>query len=154
MPHISRYLQWAATRESTHPALRCRPVSCHRPRNRIESFAFAFAFSAGNILHIVPHRKERRKRIRQIQQRRGGYDTDEAKVIWNRCRDDKGDSPPDGNDGGVENFAAMGNERRGTEDVHEDVVVEDLDTDVAIQSGSDEGGDEGDHVPDGLPAVD
>ena len=105
-------------------------------------------------MHIVSHRKERRKRIGQIQQHRGGYDTDEAKVIWNRCRKDKGDSPPDGHDGGVVDFAAMGNERRCTEDVHEDVVVEDLDTDVAIQSGSDEGGDEGDHISGCLPAVD
>ena len=40
------------------------------------------------------------------------------------------------------------------EEVHEDVVVENFDTDVAIQSSSDEGGDEGDHVADSLPAVD
>ena len=149
MPHISRNLQWAATRESTHPALHCRPVSCHRPRNRIEPFAF----STRKILHIVSHRKERRKRIRQIEQRRGGYDADEAKVIWNRCCNNKGNSPPDGYDGGVEDFAAVGNEGRCTEDVHEDVVVEDLDTDVAIQAGSDKGGDEGDHISDCLPAV-
>lgn len=152
MPHVFGDLQWATAQEPTHPALRYRPVSCHLPRNRIESFAFAF--SVRILLDIVPHRKERRKRIRQIQQRRGGYDTDEAEVIWNRCRDDKGDAPPDGHDGGVKDFAAAGDERRCIEDVHEDVVVENFNTDVAIQPSSDEGGNEGDHVADCLPAID
>ena len=152
MPHIFRDLQWATAQEPTHPALRCRPVSCHVPRNRIESFPFAFSLRI--ILHIVSHRKERRKRVRQIQQRRGGNDTDEAEIIWNRCRDDKGDGPPDGHNGGVEDFAAAGDERRCIEEVHEDVIVENFDTDVAIQSSSDEGGNEGNHVSDCLPAVD
>ena len=148
MPHILCDLQWAATHESTHPALRCRSVS-YRPPNRIESFAFSIRV----VLHIVSHRKERRKCIRQIQQHCCGYDTDEAKVIWNRCRDDKGDRPPNGHDGGVEYFTATCDERRCAKDVHEDVVVEDFDTDVAVQSGSDEGGDKGDHVSRCLPTV-
>ena len=151
MPHILRDLHCATTQEPTHPALHCRSVSCHLPRNWIESFACAF--SVRILLHIVPEGEERRKRIRQIQQHRGGYDTDEAKVIWNRCCDDKGDGPPDGHDGGVKDFAAAVDERRCIEDVHEDVVVENFDPNIAIQPSSDEGGDEGDHVAGCLPAV-
>ena len=106
------------------------------------------------LLYIISHRKERRKRVRQIQQSRGGYDTDEAEVIWNRCCDDKGDGPPDRYDGGVEDFPTAGDKRRCIEEVHEDVVVDDFDANVAIQSSSNESGDEGDHVAGCLPAVD
>ncbi len=152
MPHVLRDLHWAAAQESTHPALHCRPVSFHLACNRIE--AFAFIFSVRVLLHIVPHRKERRECIGQIQQCRGRYDADEAKIIRNCCRDDKGNGPPDWHDDGVEDFAAAGDERRCTEDVHEDVVIEYFNADVAIQSTSDEGRDERDHVAGCLPAVD
>ena len=152
MPHVYRDLQWATARKATHPALRGRPVSCRPPRDRIEPFAFAF--SNRILLYIVPYREERRKRIRQVQQSRGGYNTDEAEVIRNRCRDDKSDGPPDGHDGGVKKLSAASDERRCLENVHEDVVVDNLDTNVTIQSSSDQGGDEGNHVADCLPAVD
>ena len=150
MPHILRDLDRASTHEPTHPALHRRPVSRHLPSNRTEPFAFSLRI----LLDIIPDREERRKRVRQVQRERGGYDADEAKVVRDGRRDDKGDDPPDRHDGGVEDFAAAVDERRRIEDVHEDVVVEDFDADVAIQSSGDEGGNEGNHVAGCLPAVD
>ena len=152
MPYIFGDLDRPTTHEPTHQTLHCRPVSYHLAGHRIESLAFTFSHRIR--LHVVSDRKERRKRIRQIQQERGGYDADEAKVVGDRRRDDKGDDPPDGYDGGVEYFAAAVDEGWRVEDVHEDVVVEHFDADVAVQSGGDEGGNEGDHVAGCLPAVD
>ena len=130
MPHIHSDLDWPTTHKPTHQALYRRPVSYHRARNRIESLAFTFSHRVR--LHIIPHSKERRKRVRQVQQERGRYDTHEAKVVGDRRGDDEGDDPPDGYDGGVEYFAAAVDEWGGVEDVHEDVVVEDFDADVAV----------------------
>ena len=152
MPCIDRDLQRAAAQKATRPALYSRPVSCHLSCDWIESFAFSFSVRV--FLYIVRHGEEWGQRVGQIQQRRGGYDTDEAEVVWNRGCDDESDGPPDRDHDGVENFSATSDERRCVEQVHEDVVVENLDTDVAVQSGSNKGGDEGDHVADCLPAVD
>ena len=67
-----------------------------------------------------------KQRLRRGRRRRRGCSE--------KCthRDDEGDDPPDGYDGGVEDFAATGDERRCTEDVHEDIVVENFDTDITI----------------------
>ena len=152
MPHILGDLDRPTTHKSTHQALHRRPLSYHGARNRIESLAFAFSHRVR--FDIVPHSKKRRERVCQIQEERGRYDADEAKVVGDRRGDDKGDDPPDGYDGGVEYLAAAVDEWGCVEDVHQDVVVEDFDADVAVQSGGDEGGDEGDHVAGCLPAVD
>ena len=140
MPHVFGDLQRTTADKSTHPALCCCSMSRHLSRRRIESFALNF--SVRIVLYIVPHRKDGRNRIRQVQQSRGGYDANEAEVIRDRRGDDEGDGPPDGHDGGVEDFPAAGDKRRCIEDVHENVVIHDFDTNITIQSGSDEGGDE------------
>ena len=130
MPHILRDLHRATAQKPTHPALRCCPDSRHLPCNRVE--AFAFTLSMRVVLDVVSHGEERRERIRQIQQRGGGDDADEAEVVWNCGRDDEGDGPPDGHDDGVEDFPTAGDERRCAEEIHEYVVVEDFDADVAV----------------------
>ena len=139
MPHIHSDLDRPTTHKPTHQALHRRPMSYHRARNRIESLAFTFPHRIH--LHIIPHSKERRKRVRQIQQERGRYYTHEAEVVGDRSRDDESDDPPDGDDGGVEYFAAPVDEGGEVEDVHEDVVVEYFYADVAVEAGGDERGD-------------
>lgn len=39
------------------------------------------------------------------------------------------------------------------QEIHEDVVVEDFDSDVSIQTRGDEPGDAGEDVPNGLPTI-
>ena len=104
MPHILRHLHYAPAREASPPALHRRPDPRHMPRARIE--ALTLALPARIILDIIPHRKQRRKRIREIQQRGSGDHAHEAEIIRDGGRDDEGDGPPDGHDDGVEDFSA------------------------------------------------
>ena len=142
VPDVDGDLEGAAAEEAADPALDRGLVSGRpgrwrdRSPRRVGRMAFFWM--------SIAQGEQRGQRVRQVQQHRGGHDTDEAKVVRDGGRDDEGDDPPDGDDGGVDELAARGDEGRSLEEVHEDVVVEDLDADVAVQTGGDEASHEGD----------
>jgi hypothetical protein len=76
-----------------------------------------------------------------------------TKVIRDRSRDDERNDPPDWHNDGIQDLSLFRNQRRSVEYLHQDVVVEYFDANVAVQTRSDQRGDQGNCVACGLPAV-
>ena len=112
-----------------------------------------FAVTEGVFLDVEREGEPGREGVCELDDAEGGDDGDEAEEVGDGGGDDEGDGPVDGDDDGPEDFAFAGGEERGVEEVHEDVVVEDFDADVAVQACGDETGGDGEHVADDLPAV-
>lgn len=102
---------------------------------------------------VVAEDQDGRKGIAKLNDGNGADDRHEAEVIGNGGRDDEGDRPPDGHDDHPQDFAVLGDQGRGLEQIHEDVVVKDLDADVAVQARGDQPTQHGKHVAGRLPAV-
>ena len=151
MPDVDANLEEASTEEATGPAPDGARLPVHDTRGGIKALILADA--DGVLLDVEAEREQRRHGVGQVEQHRGRDDADEADVIGDGGGEDERDDPPDGHDGGVDELPALGDERRHIEDVHEDVVVQDLDADVAVQAGSNKGSDERDHVAGRLPIV-
>ena len=124
-------------------------MPCHSPRHRIEALIAAQRAP----LDEIADGQGGREGVAELDDTEGGHDGDEAEKVGDGRSNDKGDGPVDRHDYGPENLAVLGGERGKVEEVHEDVVVEDLDADVAIQTGSNDSGDDGEHVAGRLPAV-
>ena len=77
-----------------------------------------------------------------------------TKVIRDRSGDDECNDPPNWHDDGIQDLSILRDQRRSVEYLHQDVVVEHFDTNVAIQTGCDQRCDQGDGIACGLPAVD
>jgi len=105
-------------------------------------------------LDIETESKKWRERVRQVQEHRCGDDADEAEVVGNCGCNDKRNGPPDWDNGCVNYLAACGGKGWCAEDVYQDVVVEDFDADVAIETCGNESSDQRNHVARSLPAVD
>ena len=76
-----------------------------------------------------------------------------TKVIRDRSGDDERNDPPDWYDHAIQDLSLFRNQRRSVEYLHQDVVVEYFDADVAVQTRSDQCRDQCDCVPCSLPAV-
>ena len=152
MPDIDGNLEQAAAEEAAYPSPDRSLAPHHLSSRRIK--AFALISSESVLLDVEAQSEEWRKGVRQVQEHGRRDYADEAEVVRYGCCDDKGNNPPDWNDSSIENFAPPGDEWRCAEDVQEDVVVEHFDADVAVKPCSDEGGDQGNHVTRGLPAID
>ena len=107
----------------------------------------------GVLLDEVPQRERGREGVAELDDAEGSDDGDEAEEVGDRGRDDEGHGPVDGHDDRPEDLALLGGEGREAEQVHEDVVVQDLDADVAVQARGDDPAEDGEHVAGCLPAV-
>lgn len=135
--------------ESADPSLDATIVALHHARYRIEALTRLHCVS----LDEVAKCKHRGKRVGELHKADRCRDADEAEEIRDRGGDDESDCPVDWNDTGPDPFAAFGEKGRRVEKFHQDVVVEDFDTDVAVQRGRDKGTDDGKHVACCLPAI-
>ena len=95
----------------------------------------------------------RREGVAELDNTERRDNGDKTEEIGDGGSDDKCDGPVDGYDDGPQNLAVLRSERREMEEIHEDVVVEDLNADVAVETGGDDAGYDGEHVASGLPAV-
>lgn len=82
-----------------------------------------------------------------------GSEGRQAEEVGDRGREDEGETPEDGNNDGPDVFALLGGERWKFEEFDENVVVDDFNADVAVQSGSNDTGDDAEYVADCLPGV-
>lgn len=115
--------------------------------------ALALRRSNGVPLREVPERQKRREAVAELDDTEGGDDGDEAEEVWDTGGDDEGNGPVDGYDDAPQDVAGPRGERGRAEEIHEDVVVEDFDADVAVQTGCDDAREHGENVTYGLPAV-
>jgi len=87
------------------------------------------------------------------QDEEGADEARDVRELGDGGGDDEGEGPVDGHEGGPEELAAPGRQGRGAEQVLQDLNVDDLEADVAVQAGGDEGGEEQDDVAGRLPGV-
>ena len=107
----------------------------------------------GVLLDEVPERERGGEGVAELDDAEGGDDGDEAEEVRDGGGDDEGDGPVDGDDDGPQDFALVGRQRREFEQIHQDVVVQHFDADVAVEPGGDDAADDGDHVSGRLPSV-
>jgi len=149
MPDVHCNLKSATTKEAANHSPSGALRTFHESCSWIETFALSNRMS----LDVVTQNKEWRHRICQIQQHGRGYNADKSEVVGDGCCNDECYNPPDWNDSSIEEFATGGGEWRRVEDIYEDIVVEDFDTDVAVKARSNQAGDQSDHVTSSLPAI-
>ena len=138
-----------AIEEAADPAPHAAVVVDGVAGSRVE--ALAVLHSA--LVDGVAEREYGRERVRELYGAEGREDGDEAEEVGDCGGHDVGDRPVDGHDGGPEVLALLGGERGRGEEVHEDVVVEYFDADVAIERGGDDAAEHGEHIADALPAI-
>ena len=80
-------------------------------------------------------------------------ETRDVRELGDGCGDDEGQRPVGGDHGNPEDLAHPDGERGSAEELLEDVIVDDLDTNVAVQGGSDETRDDVADVGSGLVVV-
>ena len=105
------------------------------------------------LLDEVAEREDGRERVAELNDTEGRHDGDEPEEIGDGGRDDEGEGPVDRDDDGPEDLTLVGGQGREVGEIHQDVVVQDLDPDVAVETGGDNATDDGEHVTGGLPSV-
>ena len=149
-------LKHATTKETSPPTLCECLISNDLTSVRVK----ALSGSNSVLLNVESQSDKWRNRISQVHKRGRRYYAHEAKVIRDGGCDDKRYAPPDWYDDGVKKLAAFGDQGRCIlvhkdktsagleyadgftnrythEGIHENVVVEHLDTDVSIKPSGD-----------------
>jgi len=115
-------------KEASNPPLH-PPVSQNNlPGRRIKPLALPQRI----LLNQIPKRKNRRKRVCKLHETYCSSHICQAEEIRNGSCEHECYGPVDWDDDCPEEFAALSLERWGVEEFHEDVVVEDFDSDVAV----------------------
>ena len=89
-------------------------------------------------LDVVSKVKQRREGVRKLQDANGSDEAGQIGELRDGGGDDEGDGPVDWNNDDPQEFARTGAEGRELEELHEDVLVDDFDADVAVQGSSDQ----------------
>jgi len=113
----------------------------------------AFAFLQSVLLDTIPESDHWRECVRELHEADSRGDACQTKEIGNRGCEDEGDDPVDWDDDRPENLAAFGNECWCVEPLHEQVIVDDFDANVTVESSSNQTRDHGQDVANCLPAV-
>ena len=140
-------------KEAPDPALGARISADDRSRRRVEAVAALARAAHGIKVDVVSHSEDRRKRVGKLDDGDGGDNGHEAKVVRDGGGNDEGNGPPDGNDDDPKNLAHPRRKRRRAQKVHEHIIIEDLDADVAVQARGNQTTQYGEHVADRLPGV-
>lgn len=144
-------LKPATQPEADHPFAHAPQVPRHPPRRRIKAVVRIRLHRVQ--VDIIPQRQDRRERVRELDDGGGADNRHKAEVIGDGAGDDEGDGPPNRHDHHPQRLAAFGGQRRRLQQIHQHVVVEDLDADVAVEAGGDEARDGGERVAHRLEAV-
>ena len=105
-------------------------------------------------MHEAAERQKRGEAVAELNDTECCNDADKSEEIWNAGSDNESYTPVNWYNDGPKNFTRFRVERRSSEKIHQDVVVEDFDADVAVQACSDNaGGDHREDITGSLPAV-
>jgi len=121
----------------------------HTARGRIEPLPVL----DGVALDEIPDRQERREGVGELHDGESRHDGDQPEEVRDGGGDDERRGPVDRHEDGPEVFALLGVEGRRVEDVHQDVVVQHFEADVAEEAGCDGSTEDGERVPGGLQCV-
>ena len=137
---------------SGKPALEsseARIQMCDPSGGRIETLAGLH----GMLPDFEAKHEERREGVGELQDADGGDEGGQVRELRDRGGDNEGDDPIDWHNAHPQELASLLGQRGKVEHIREEIVVKDLDTDVAVKSGRDQRGDESDDVSGGLPVV-
>lgn len=123
--------------------------TCDLSSGRVETLAGLH----GMLSDFKAEHEKGREGVGKLQDADGCDQGRQVRKLRDRGGDDEGDDPIYGNDADPQEFASLLGQRWKMEDIREEVVVKDLDTDVAVKSRGDQGGDESDDVGRRLPVV-
>lgn len=94
-----------------------------------------------------------RERVGELQNASGGDEAGQIADLWDGGGDEEGDAPVDRHDDDPGEFPRAGAKAGEAEVVHQNVVVDHLDADVAVEHGRDKRGGQAERVRYGLPCV-
>lgn len=112
-----------------------------------------FTLLEGKLLGPVYNGEERREGVGEVQDTESGNHRCQTREVRNGSGNDKSNGPVDRDENNPGNFTALGGERREAEELDKDAVVQDLDTNVTVQSCSNDGRQEGKNITSSLDAV-
>jgi hypothetical protein len=135
--------------KATHPSLNAAIMINDLARSGIE----AFALLHGVLLDEVAEGNHGRETVGELHEAHGGCQAREPEEIGDGGGQDECNGPVDGDDACPKNLTAAGQERGCVEELHEEVVVENLDADVAVECCCDEAADDCKDITYDLPAV-
>lgn len=97
-------------------------------------------------LHPVAETQRRWKGIGELKNEQSADESDHRTQTWDCDSDDPGNTPVPEDRSGEDDTAFGGKHRGCFEILSEDVLVEDLDADIAVQDGRDDDSDERDNI--------
>ena len=100
----------------------------HDPSSRIKALTGLHRMP----LDEIAQSQHRRERVAELHDTECRNDGNQAEEIRDGGRNDESDGPVNGNDDGPEDFAFLGGQRGRAEQIHEYVVVEHFDADIAV----------------------
>lgn len=142
-------IQLPLNHKPSHPSLHPRIDLIIRLRDRIK----AFLGRHGIFLDLESEGEDSGESVCELQNADRAYKTRDVGELGDGGADYPGDDPVSGYECCPEEFALLGSERRGFEELLEDLDVGDFDADVAVESSGNETSDEVHDVASGLPVV-
>lgn len=121
-----------STEESSDNSLDSRILATDSTSRRVEA---SFSFHCTS-LYRKSEADKGGERIRKLHQTNSSGNARQAKEIRNRTGNDKGNNPVDWDQNSPQDLASLGGQRWGFKKLHENVVVDDLDTNVAVKRRS------------------
>lgn len=143
-------VQNKALEVSTHDSLEATIVSSDDSSSGIKAFPWKNCIE----LDLETQEEYRWEGIGELENAERGDEGCQAEEIRNRGSDDKGTRPVDWYERSPDYLSFLCGQRRCTEEVGEDIVVQDLDADIAIETSSNQCAEETDDVSNSLPGVD
>ena len=135
--------------ESAHPSLNAAIVERDFACCRVKALTRLHRVS----LDEVAKCKYGREAVSELHEANRCCHVGEAEEVRDRGGEDEGEGPVDWNNAGPEDLAAFREKGGRMEELHEDVVVDDFDADVAVQRGRNEATNDCKHVARNLPAI-
>lgn len=91
--------------------------------------------------------------VSELQDANCCYEGSEAEEVGNGSSDDVCKGPIHRHNSCPQNLSRLGSQRRCIKEIDEDVVVQNLDADISIQTGRDQGTDKTHNIPGRLPCI-
>lgn len=107
----------------------------------------------GLLLDDIAEAEQGREGVCELDEEHGGGQADESEEVGDGGGDDVGDAPVDGHHDRPDMLTLARGQGWEVEKLDQDVVVDDLDTNVAVQDCGDEAAEDAQHVADRLPGI-
>lgn len=146
MPDINPYLKHPPSKEPLDIPTNTNTASRNPTDRRIKH-------TKRMPLDIIPQSEHRWYRVTKIKQARSCHDRGKVDVSRYSGCNDKRCNPPDRNNHSIDDLPTFRGQEGSVEDIDQNVVVEHLDTNIRIQSGSDQPTQKGQDIPSSLPSV-